>query len=92
MKYSTFAEYDPRGLALAEPALLTVWSGIGSYHDELVLVGGLVPQYLCRHPVSATALPRPGTLGCRSRHRARCDGRTIRLAVGGFESAGLSAE
>jgi hypothetical protein len=62
MKYSTFAEYDPRGLALAEPALLTVWSGIGSYHEELVLVGGLVPQYLCRHPVSDSALPRPGTL------------------------------
>lgn len=42
--------------------MLTVWSGIGSYHEDLVLVGGLVPQYLCRHPVSASALPRPGTL------------------------------
>ena len=62
MKYSTYAEYDPRGLALAEPALLTAWSGLGSYHDELVLVGGLVPQYLCRHPDSPSALPRPAPL------------------------------
>lgn len=62
MKYSTFAEYDPRGLAFAEPTLLTVWSGLGSHHEELVLVGGLGPQRLCRHPLSFSALPRPGTL------------------------------
>lgn len=62
MKSSTFAEFDPRGLALAEPASLAVWSGLGSHHEELVLVGGLVPQRLCRQPFSFSALPRPGTL------------------------------
>jgi hypothetical protein len=62
MKYDTYGEYDPKAVAQTQPAFLTVWSGLGSYHEDLVLVGGLVPHYLCRHPTGSTALPRPATL------------------------------
>jgi hypothetical protein len=62
MKYDTFSEYDIRAVAQTLPAFLTVWSGLGSYHDDLVLLGGLVPQFICRHPLGSASLPRPGTL------------------------------
>src|SRR5438105_4479105 len=62
MKYETYHEYDPRGVLLAESALLTVWSGLSRYHDDLVLVGGLVPKYLCGDVTSVRELPRPVTL------------------------------
>ncbi len=45
MKYDTYDEYDPRAVAQTQPTFLTVWSGLGSYHDDLVLLGGLVPHY-----------------------------------------------
>ena len=62
MKYETYGEYDPRAVAQTHPAFLTIWSGLGSYHDDLVLLGGLVPYYICKHPTSRAALPRPATL------------------------------
>jgi len=62
MKYETYSEYDPRAVAQTQPAFLTVWAGLGSYHDDLVLLGGLVPQYICNHPKGAAVLPRPATL------------------------------
>jgi hypothetical protein len=62
MKHETHAEYDAVASGLAERALLSAWAGLGSWHEELVLVGGLVPRYLCRPPEVAQALPRPVTL------------------------------
>lgn len=62
MKYETYGEYDPRAVSQTHPAFLTVWSGLGTYHDDLVLLGGLVPHYICRHPSGDAALPRPATL------------------------------
>jgi hypothetical protein len=62
MKYETYAEYDPRVVIQTRQAFLTVWAGLGSYHDDLVLLGGLVPHYICRHPASQLGLPRPATL------------------------------
>jgi len=62
MKYETYAEYDPRATSQARPAFLSVWSGLGTYQDDLVLVGGLVPLFICKHPTAANALPRPATL------------------------------
>jgi hypothetical protein len=62
VKYETYSQYDPHRTALAESALLTVWSGLGNWRDELVLVGGLVPKYLCGDCTSARELPRPATL------------------------------
>jgi len=62
MKYDTYGEYDPRAVAQTQPAFLTVWSGLGNYHEDLVLIGGLVPHYLCLHPAANSFLPRPATL------------------------------
>lgn len=62
MKYETYGEYDPQAVAQTLPAFLTVWSGLGTYHDDLVLVGGLVPHFICAHPTNPDALPRPATL------------------------------
>jgi hypothetical protein len=62
MKFASYAEYDPKGIALSIPGLLTIWAGIQRFSEELVLVGGLVPHFICRHPESSTQLPRPATL------------------------------
>lgn len=62
MKYETYGEYNLEGVAIAERAFLTVWAGLGSWHNDLVLVGGLVPKYLCGDPSATRALPRPVTL------------------------------
>lgn len=62
MKYETYSEYDPHHAALAESAFLTLWSALGSWHDNLVLVGGLVPKYLCGDLTQNRSLPRPATL------------------------------
>ena len=62
MKYETYSEYDPRHIALAESAFLTVWAGLGRWHRDLVLVGGLVPKYLCGDLTAQRSLPRPATL------------------------------
>jgi hypothetical protein len=62
MKYETYSQYNPVGVATAESAFLTVWAGLGSWHSDLVLVGGLVPKYLCGDLSAARTLPRPVTL------------------------------
>jgi hypothetical protein len=62
MKYETYSDYDSQATSQTLPAFLTVWSGLGAYHDDLVLVGGLVPQFICRHPTNTSSLPRPATL------------------------------
>lgn len=62
MKYETYSEYNPVDVATAESAFLTVWVGFGSWHSDLVLVGGLVPKYLCGDLSVPRTLPRPVTL------------------------------
>ena len=62
MKYESYSEYNNGHTALAESAFLTIWSGIGTWHDDLVLVGGLVPKYLCGDLSRPRSLPRPATL------------------------------
>ena len=62
MKYETYTRYDPARVALAESGFLTVWAGLGSWHDDLVLIGGLVPKYLCGDLTASRDLPRPVTL------------------------------
>ncbi len=62
MKFDTYSDYDPRSTSQTRPAFLTVWPGLGNYHDDLVLLGGMVPLYLCNHPAGQRALPRPATL------------------------------
>jgi len=62
MKYETYSAYDPQRTGLAESAFLTIWAGLGQWREDLVLVGGLVPKYLCGDPTVRRELPRPATL------------------------------
>ena len=62
MKYETYREYNLNAVATAESAFITLWSGLASWHSDLVLVGGLVPKYLCGHLSADRTLPRPVTL------------------------------
>jgi len=62
MKFETHAQYDPLRVANAQSAFLTVWAGLGAWHSDLVLVGGLVPSYLCGDLSAPRLLPRPVTL------------------------------
>ncbi len=50
MKHPRHDDYAPGLTALSEQVLVTVWPALADYHDDLVLVGGLVPRYLCRPP------------------------------------------
>lgn len=40
------AAYTPETTELVEQVLIEVWSRLGSYHEHLVLVGGLTPRYI----------------------------------------------
>jgi hypothetical protein len=62
MKYDTYSQYHPDHTALAESAFLTVWAGLSQWHDSLVLIGGMVPKYLCGDISASRKLPRPATL------------------------------
>jgi hypothetical protein len=45
--------YPAGSTDLAVAGLLTVWSSLVDYQEDLVLVGGLVPQFLCKRPPEA---------------------------------------
>lgn len=62
MKYDVYSAYEAHRVSLAESAFLTVWSSLGNWHGDLVLVGGLVPKYLCGDFSEVRSLPRPATL------------------------------
>lgn len=62
MKFGSYNEYDSYKVGLAESALLTIWPNLEPWHDDLVLVGGLVLRYICGDVSSPRALPRPVTL------------------------------
>lgn len=51
MKHPHYQDYPWYITELSERVLLTAWPALSDYHSELVLVGGLVPRYLC-HPQS----------------------------------------
>ncbi len=48
MKYEHHSQYTSEDTGRAESALLTVWAVLEEFRDDLVLVGGLVPRYICR--------------------------------------------
>ncbi len=58
MKMEHYNDYSARDTARSESALLTVWAVLHDLTDDLVLVGGLVPRYICKpvdgamHPVT----------------------------------------
>ncbi len=53
MKYPSYLDYSQEGTRRCESALLTVWAVLRDERDNLVLVGGLVPRYLCKHDNSS---------------------------------------
>jgi hypothetical protein len=62
MKPGAYADYDSGKVALAESALFTIWPNLEPWYDDLVLVGGLVPRYICGDTSVPRLLPRPVTL------------------------------
>lgn len=48
MKHLHYTDYGPDDTQWAESALLTVWSALGDLTEDVVLIGGLVPRYICR--------------------------------------------
>jgi hypothetical protein len=52
-KHPHHQAYPDGSTDLATAALLTVWSSLGDYQNDIVLVGGLVPKFLCNHPPEA---------------------------------------
>ncbi len=59
MKHEHYQAYKAEDTEHAESALLTVWDVLADFRDDLVLVGGLVPRYLCQTPPSE---PQPVTM------------------------------
>ena len=45
-KFETYTAYPKDSLLSAEAALLTIWRSLRSYHNDIVLVGGLAVHYL----------------------------------------------
>ena len=45
--------YPEDSTSLATASLLTVWSSLGDYQNDIVLVGGLVPKFICNNPPDA---------------------------------------
>lgn len=62
MKYEAHSQYNPQTTAYSEAALLTLWPVLEPWQDDLVLVGGLVPRYICGDVTSPRDLPRPVTM------------------------------
>ena len=48
MKFSKASDYRSENTQLSESALLSLWAKLGDLQDDIVLVGGLVPRYICR--------------------------------------------
>ncbi len=51
-----YEDYSAEDTARSESALLTVWAVLHDVTEDLVLIGGLVPRYICR-PAPATLQP-----------------------------------
>ena len=62
MKKEHYEDYSAEETARSESALLTVWAVLHDFTEDLVLVGGLVPRYICR-PAADVAGIMPGRHG-----------------------------
>lgn len=59
VKMQHYKDYSAEDTARSEAALLTVWAVLHDLTEDLVLVGGLVPRYICR---SAASVLQPVTM------------------------------
>jgi len=48
MKMEHYEDYSEEDTARSESALLTAWAVLHDLTEDLVLIGGLVPRYICR--------------------------------------------
>jgi len=48
MKMPYYQDYNHESTARCESVLLTAWASLREFRDDLALVGGLVPRYLCK--------------------------------------------
>ncbi|MBN2234352.1 MAG: hypothetical protein JW706_04325 [Opitutales bacterium] len=62
MKFDSYSAYDPSVTSQSLPAFLTVWPGLSLFHKDLVLIEGLVPLCICKHPIGGDILPRHVTM------------------------------
>ena len=101
MKHATYDDYHLDDTARTESALLSVWPRLGDFHEDLVLVGGLVPRYICRsreediwqpHTLDVDlgiALAAGGTMYAPLSHRLTSEG--FELKGGRFQKITKSA-
>jgi len=87
MKFANYNQYRSEDTARAESALLTVWAALGDLTPDLVLVGGLVPRYICRPPSNGlTAATMDVDLGISLElSTGQYESTSRRLADHGFE-------
>jgi hypothetical protein len=87
MKYEHYGDYTEEDTLRSESGLLTVWAVLREFRDELVLVGGLVPRYLCRQqPGELQAVTMDVDLGvCLGMSSGIYDTTKTRLNNAGFE-------
>ena len=87
MKLAHYDQYRPQDTARAESALLTVWAALGDLTRDLVLVGGLVPRYICKSQAGeVTAVTLDVDLGVSLELSAgQYEPTSRRLADHGFE-------
>ena len=50
MKYPEYGRYDDSATEYCERVLLTIWPKLSQFHDDISIVGGLVPRYLTKNP------------------------------------------
>jgi hypothetical protein len=87
MKKEFYSDYTEKDTLLSEAGLLTVWAILQDFRDELVLVGGLVPRYLCRQQTGELqAVTMDVDLGiCLAMSSGIYDTTSTRLKNAGFE-------
>jgi hypothetical protein len=95
VKHARYQDYHPDDTTRSESALLSVWPRLADFHDDLVLVGGLVPRYICRprrdedwqpHTIDVDlgiALAAGGTMYAPLSHRLTSEG--FKQKAGRFE-------
>ena len=87
MKYEHYGDYTEEDTLRSESGLLTVWAVLREFRDELILLGGLVPRYLCRRqPGELQAVTMDVDLGvCLGMSSGIYDTSKTRLNNAGFE-------
>ena len=86
MKREHYQDYTPQDTSRAESALLTAWAILGDLTEDLVLIGGLVPRYICNKTDELNAVTIDVDLGVSlGLSSGQYETTRNRLAGSGFE-------